>query len=82
MPSGLDRNLSPGPPDGGQYPPRLNLLLTYGGWRERPAVLQLPQLLEPLGIRAMQAETGDEAARIIGCRPTRVLFVHVLLQNN
>ncbi|MCH2153951.1 MAG: hypothetical protein MK089_11490 [Phycisphaerales bacterium] len=55
--------------------PRLNLLLTYGGWREHPAVLQLPRLLTPMGIRAMQADTGDEAARIIGQEPVHIAVV-------
>ncbi len=44
---------------------RLNLLLTYGGWRERPAVHQLPHLLAPLGIRAMEARCGEEAEALI-----------------
>ena len=55
--------------------PRLNLLLTYGGWRDMPAVLQLPRLLEPMGIRAMQAESGDEAARIINHQPVHIAVV-------
>ena len=55
--------------------PRLNLLLTYGGWRDMPAVLQLPRLLEPMGIRAMQAESGDEAARIINREPVHIAVV-------
>lgn len=44
---------------------RLNLLLTYGGWRERPAVHQLPHLLAPLGIHAMEARCGEEAEALI-----------------
>ncbi|MCH2132952.1 MAG: hypothetical protein MK116_04290 [Phycisphaerales bacterium] len=55
--------------------PRLNLLLTYGGWRDMPAVLQLPRLLAPMGIRAMQAETGDEAARIIDRESVHIAVV-------
>ncbi|MCH2162954.1 MAG: hypothetical protein MK085_13930, partial [Phycisphaerales bacterium] len=55
--------------------PRLNLLLTYGGWRERPAVEQLPQLLHPLGIRAMQADSGEEAAQLIQSNPVHIAVV-------
>lgn len=55
--------------------PRLNLLLTYGGWRDMPAVLQLPRLLTPMGIKAMQAESGDEAARIIKQQPVHIAVV-------
>ena len=55
--------------------PRLNLLLTYGGWRERPAVEQLPRLLQPLGIRAMQADSGEEAAQLIQANPVHIAVV-------
>jgi len=58
-----------------QTPPRLNLLLTYGGWRERPAVEQLPQLLHPLGIQAMQADSGEEAAQLIRSNPVHIAVV-------
>ena len=56
-------------------PPRLNLLLTYGGWRERPAVEQLPRLLHPLGIQAMQADSGEEAAQLIQSNPVHIAVV-------
>jgi len=55
--------------------PRLNLLLTYGGWRERPAVELLPNLLNPLGIRAMQADSGEEAAQLIQSNPVHIAVV-------
>ena len=58
-----------------QDAPRLNLLLTYGGWRERPAVEQLPSLLNPLGIRAMQADSGEEAAQLIQSNPVHIAVV-------
>ena len=58
-----------------QNAPRLNLLLTYGGWRERPAVEQLPSLLNPLGIRAMQADSGEEAAQLIQSNPVHIAVV-------
>lgn len=44
---------------------RLNLLLSYGGWRERPTVEQLARLLEPHGINSIRVESGEEAAQII-----------------
>ena len=46
-------------PPGGS---RLNLLLSYGGWRETTAIGQLPQLLAPMGIYSIRVETGEEAA--------------------
>ncbi|MCH2149247.1 MAG: hypothetical protein MK095_07415 [Phycisphaerales bacterium] len=55
--------------------PRLNLLLTYGGWRERPAVEQLPHLLKPLGINAMQADSGEEAETLIRDRDVHIAVV-------
>ncbi|MHC5115311.1 MAG: hypothetical protein ACYTGP_12890, partial [Planctomycetota bacterium] len=42
-----------------------NLLLSYGGWDENPTVEHLARLLEPMGILSVNAESGDEAARII-----------------
>ena len=70
-----DMTSNTGDPGMATSQPRLNLLLTYGGWREHPAVLQLPRLLTPMGIRAMQADTGDEAARIIGQEPVHIAVV-------
>ena len=54
---------------------RLNLLLSYGGWREHAAVRQLPQLLEPMGIHAMEADTGEEAASLIQHQPIHIAVV-------
>lgn len=51
---------------------RLNLLLSYGGWREESMVDQLPRLLNPMGIRSYRAETGEEAEEII-----RTYQVHI-----
>ncbi len=45
--------------------PRLNLLLSYGGWRDTPAVDQLARVLAPLGIRSHTATTAEEAADLI-----------------
>lgn len=44
---------------------RLNLLLTYGGWRENAFADQLPIILDRIGIRCYRAESGDEASEVI-----------------
>ena len=43
----------------------LNLLLTYGGWREHEFADQLPILLDRIGIHCYRAESGDEASEVI-----------------
>jgi CheY-like chemotaxis protein len=43
----------------------LNLLLTYGGWREHAFADQLPLILNRFGIRCYRAESGDEASEVI-----------------
>jgi CheY-like chemotaxis protein len=53
---------------------RLNLLLSYGGWRDTPTVEQLAHLLEPLGIRSVTADSGEQAAEII-----RQLTIHIAI---
>jgi len=58
--------------DGDQECPRLNLLLSYGGWRDQSFADLLPQLLSPLGIRSIRVETGEEAEDII-----RKIVVHI-----
>lgn len=54
---------------------RLNLLLSYGGWREHAAVRQLPRLLEPMGIHSLEADTGEEAASLIQLQPVHIAVV-------
>jgi DNA-binding response OmpR family regulator len=54
---------------------RLNLLLSYGGWREHAAVRQLPRLLEPMGICALEADTCEEAASLIQHQPVHIAVV-------
>ena len=44
---------------------RLNLLLTYGGWRENAFADQIPLILNRIGIRCFRAESGDEASDVI-----------------
>jgi CheY-like chemotaxis protein len=65
-----DAHLSGQPGRGGE--PRLNLLLSYGGWRQDSFAEQLPCVLRPLGIHSIRVESGDEAARVI-----RQVTVHI-----
>lgn len=44
---------------------RLNLLVTDGGWREESWADRLPRLLEPMGISAVRAGCGREAAAVL-----------------
>ncbi len=44
---------------------RLNLLLTYGGWRTDSWADCLPRLLAPLGVRTWRADSGREAADVL-----------------
>ncbi|MCH2135482.1 MAG: hypothetical protein MK101_02745 [Phycisphaerales bacterium] len=54
---------------------RLNLLLSYGGWRDEAAVRQAPRLLEPMGIRTMEAGTAEEAQSLIASNPVHIAVV-------
>jgi len=65
-----------------QVPAHLNLLLSYGGWREHAAVKQLPRLLEPMGIHAMEADTGEEAASLIEQTPVHIAIVDLEIPLN
>lgn len=60
-----------GPSVGG----RLNLLLSCPGWRENAWADRLPRLLEPMGVRALRAATGEEAGRIIATGPVHIAVV-------
>ena len=51
---------------------RLNLLLSYGGWRDQSFADLLPQLLSPMGIRSIRVETCEEAEDVI-----RKVVVHI-----
>lgn len=44
---------------------RLNLLLSYAGWRPESWADQLPRLLEPMGVRSLRADTGRQATSLI-----------------
>ena len=48
-----------------EQPRRLNLLLTYGGWREHAFADQLPVLLDRFGIHCLRAQSGDEVSDVV-----------------
>lgn len=58
---------------------RLNLLLSYGGWQPESWVDVLPRLLEPMGVRAMRATSGREAAEVIRSSPVHIAVVDLSL---
>ncbi len=60
-------------------PGRLNLLLSSGGWRSEPWVESLPALMEPMGVRAWRAQTGQEAAQLIQQIPIHIAVVDLAL---
>lgn len=60
-----------GVPAGG----RLNLLLSYAGWRSESWVDQLPRLLEPMGVQSLRAGTGREAKDLIQSNPIHIAVV-------
>ncbi len=67
-----------GPDSDPPVAPRLNLLLSYGGWRQGTVVDQLPQLLQPMGIRSIRVGSGEEAAEVI--EQTRIHIAMVDLE--
>ena len=54
---------------------RLNLLLSYSGWRERDWADHLPALLEPMGVAAIRVESGREATQILQTRRVHIAVV-------
>jgi len=82
LPGGLQNPTGRGPlpPDRLAAPPgpggRLNLLLSYAGWKEDPWVDRLPRLLEPMGVRSLRAETGAQATQVI--RSTSQIHIAVV----
>jgi CheY-like chemotaxis protein len=58
---------------------RLNLLLTAGGWAHDPWVDAVPQVLEPQGVRVLQARSGMEATQIIRTQPVHIAVVDLSL---
>ena len=66
------RDDQPDPLKGDRTNPRLNLLLSYSGWREQSCVDQLPRLLSPMGIQSIRVDSGEEAEQVI-----RTYRVHI-----
>lgn len=54
---------------------RLNLLLSYGGWRPESWVDSLPRLLAPMGVISHRADTGREATQVIRSVPIHIAIV-------
>ncbi len=54
---------------------RLNLLISYGGWRDHSAVDHVARLLEPMGISSIQANSGEHAQDIIMNFPIHIAVV-------
>ncbi len=58
---------------------RLNLLLSYGGWRSESWANRLPQLLQPMGIHAWMAGSGTEANYLLRSQPVHLAVVDLAL---
>jgi len=54
---------------------RLNLLLSYAGWKHESWADRLPRLLEPMGVFSLRALTGAEASKVIAEYPIHVAVV-------
>ena len=54
---------------------RLNLLLSYGGWRSESWVDQLPRLLDPVGIHSIKVESGRQAEEVIRSTPVHIAVI-------
>jgi hypothetical protein len=70
--SGAFSGLSGGSSDASR---RLNLLLTYGGWREHAFADQIPLILDRIGIRCYRAESGDEASEVIRAERVHIAVI-------
>jgi len=54
---------------------RLNLLLSYAGWDDESWADRLPLLLMPMGVQAIRAASGREAADVIKAHPVHIAVV-------
>lgn len=59
--------------------PRLNLLLTDGGWRDESWADRLPRLLEPMGISSVRVGSGREAADVLSATPIHAAVLDLSL---
>ncbi|MBT4530371.1 MAG: hypothetical protein HOC27_04130 [Phycisphaerae bacterium] len=62
-----------------EQPKRLNLLLTCSSWRDNSSIVQLPQLLGPFGIRALKANNGEEAVRVVENNDIHIAIVDLAI---
>lgn len=69
----------PETPPEAAHQPRLNLLISYGGWQQQSLAEQLPRLLEPLGVRCMQVNSGHEATQVIQRMAVHIAVVDLAL---
>ena len=58
---------------------RLNLLLSDASRPDRSWADRLPPLLEPMGVRTIQAHTGAEASEVIRATPLHMAVVDLAL---
>lgn len=54
---------------------RLNLLLSWGGWRPDSWADRMAELLEPMGVTSLKARTARDAERVIRSTPVHVAVV-------
>lgn len=54
---------------------RLNLLLSWGGWRPDSWADRMAALLEPMGVTSLKARTARDAERVIRSTPVHVAVV-------
>jgi CheY-like chemotaxis protein len=64
----------PDPATSGGGRSRLNLLFS-SSWREGVPTAELPRLLDPLGVRCLEARCGREAARIVEQEQVHIALV-------
>ncbi len=76
-PPSIPRHTDPDP--SGQQGGRLNLLLSYGGWRDESWADLLPRLLAPFGVRAYRADSGVEAQRVLDAVPVHLAVIDLAL---
>lgn len=62
------------PAESGTTRPRLNLLYS-SSWREGVPTAELPRLLDPLGVRCLEARCGLDAARIVEREQVHIALV-------
>jgi len=69
--------VGPGEPTGGAEGTggRLNLLLSWGGWRPDSWADRMAALLEPMGVTSLKARTARQAEQVIRTSPVHVAVV-------